>query len=405
MFIGQNKILAVYLACALLFGLVLLSNRESNLGSIFLKPLDDSYSVLGSHATFGDLSAPNRIYAFLPYWNLNHEVLNVEAVTDLSYFGLSVGAKGQILTSDGAYKEWRKDEKLAEVIKKVKRNDGRVSLTLICHEEENIDAILSCTDCWDTLAKDLERELKWAGIKDVNVDFEYPSYTAPENAQKYSRLVGYLNNYLDAVFGNSFVVVSAYADSADRATKNEVRITDPKSLAANADALFVMAYDFHRPESANAGPVSPLEGSYKTSQLNLTTVVEAYLKIVPANKLILGLPFYGYDWIVEDASPMSTRIEGNDYIGFSKSTTYAEVTDLLVNKQLKPLWDDLAKTPYVNYVNEKTGSNHQIWYDNEESLKLKFALAQKNHFLGVGVWALGYEGGYVNLWSALKIQP
>lgn len=401
MLIDRDKIISVYLSCALLFGLVLMFNREQNFETVFLKPLDDSYSVLGSRSVFKDLMSGNRVYAFLPYWNLGYDVLNVDAVTDFSYFGLYVDAKGRIVTNDSAYEKWREDKKLAETIKKVKKSDTRVSLTLICHEEENIDAVLSCTDCWNDLAKDLERELKWAGIKDVNVDFEYPSYTTPENAQKYSQMVRFLNNYLDTAFGDSFVVVSAYADSADRATRSEVRVTDPKSLATNADAIFIMAYDFHRSESANAGPVSPLEGSYKTSRLNLTTAVKAYLEAVPANKLILGLPFYGYDWVVEDASPMSARIEGNDSIGFSKSISYAEVTDFLIKKQLKPLWDDSAKTPYVNYIDEETGSNHQIWYDNEESLKLKFALAQKNHFLGVGVWAVGYEGGYVNLWNAL----
>jgi spore germination protein YaaH len=400
--IDREKILAVYLSCLLLFGLVLLSNRGRDLETVFLKPLDDSYSVLGSHSAFKDLMGGDRVYAFLPYWNLGSDELNTDSITDLSYFGLNVSSKGRIVTDDGAYKKWREDAELAETIKKVKKNGARVSLTLICHVEEDIDAVLSCTDCWSSLAEDLERELKWANIKDVNVDFEYPYYTTPENAQKYSQMVGFLNTYLDKEFGDSFVVVSAYADSADRATKDDVRLTDPKSLASNADALFIMAYDFHRPESATAGPVSPLGGTYKTSRLNLTTAVKAYLDVVPANKLILGLPLYGYNWIVEDTSPMSTRIEGNDSIGFSKSISYAEVTDLLIKKQLKPNWDDAAKTPYVNYIDEDTGSKHQVWYDNAESLKLKSALAQKNHFLGVGTWAVGYEGGYADLWNAFK---
>ncbi|MFA5776494.1 MAG: glycosyl hydrolase family 18 protein [Patescibacteria group bacterium] len=402
MFIDRDKIISVYLSCALLFGLVLIFNHGQNLETVFLKPLDDSYSILGSRSVFKDLTSGNRVYAFLPYWNLGHDVLNVDTITDLSYFGLNVDAKGRIVTNDVPYKKWREDKRLAETTTKVKKNGGRVSLTLVCHVEEDIDAVLFCTDCWSDLAKDLERELVWAGIKDVNVDFEYPFYTTPENAQKYSQLVGFLNNYLDTTFGDSFVVVSAYADSADRAVRDEVRLTDLKSLAANVDAIFIMAYDFHRPESANAGPVSPLEGSYKSSRLNLTTAVESYLKVVSANKLILGLPFYGYNWIVEDLSPMSARIEGNDTIGFSKSISYAEVTDLLIKKQLKPSWDDLAKTPYVNYIDAETGSNRQVWYDNAESLKYKVALAQKNHFLGVGVWAVGYEGGYANLWNVFK---
>ena len=100
---------------------------------------------------------------------------------------------------------------------------------------------------------------------------------------------------------------------------------------------------------------------------------------------------------------MASRMEGNDSIGYSKVITYGEVTDLLISKRIQPLWDDVAKTPYVNYVDEDTGSLRQVYYDNEKSLKLKADLASKNGFLGVGVWALGYEGGYVDLWDSVKL--
>lgn len=400
--IGRDKMISVFSSCILLFSFVLISNNGRNFETTFLKPLDDSYSILGNHSVSKVSEGGNRVYAFLPYWNLSHDILNVDSVTDLSYFGLNVNSKGRIVTNDNAYSKWREDRHLTEIIQMVKKNGARVSITLVCHVEEDINAVLSCEDCWSDLAKDLERELKWAEIRDVNVDFEYPAYTTPLNAQRYSRMVGVLNNYLDASIEESFVVVSAYADSADRSNREEVRLTDPKSLAANADAIFIMAYDFHRPESANAGPVSPLEGSYRTSRLNLTTAVKAYLEVVPAEKLILGLPFYGYDWVVADGSPMSERIEGSEKIGFSRSISYAEVVDLLIEKELKPLWDDSSKTPYVSYVDKETGSNRQIWYDNNESLIHKVDLARKNHFLGIGVWAAGYEGGYTNLWDAFR---
>lgn len=401
MSINRTKVLAVYLACAVLFGLVVLTGRGSNIETVFLKPLSESFSVLGSATVYKEPVPGERVYAFLPYWNLEHEELNVAAITDLAYFGLTVDAAGRIQTTDGPYKKWRSDKVLAETIKTVKRKGGRVSLTLICHEEADIDAVLACPKCWTDLAKDVERELAWAGIKDVNVDFEYPAYTTPQNAQNYSRMVGVLNTYLDSALGDAFVVVSAYADSADRATRSEVRLTDPKTLTAVADAIFIMAYDFHRPESDTAGPVSPLGGSYTTSRLNLTSALEAFLTMVPADKLILGLPFYGYNWVVQDFSPMATRIAGNDAIGFSRSISYAEVTDLLIKKQLTPVWDDAAKTPYVNYLDEETGSSHQIWYDDEQSLRLKAALVHTKRLLGVGVWAVGFEGGYANLWEAL----
>lgn len=376
-----------------------------DLDQTFLKPLDNSYSILGGYPIYKNyLDGARKIYTFLPYWNLSGQDLNLDYATDISYFGLNVDSEGHIITNDNNYKKWRESKQLAQVMSKTKGAGGSVSVTLICHVDEDIDAVLGCTTCWESLAYDVRRELEWAGIKDINVDFEYAGYTTPENAQKYSQMVGFLNNRLDAAFGESFVVVSTYADAVDRSTEEDVRLTDPKSLAQNADALFIMAYDFHRPTSNKAGPVSPLEGTYSTTKLNLTSMLSAYLRVVPASKLILGLPFYGYDWVVEDSAPMSARVEGSDYAGFSKVRSYAEVTDLLIKKRIKPQWDELSKTPFVNYVDEETGSHRQIWYDNEESLKYKVALADKSGLLGLGVWALGYEGGYGDLWKVFKPQ-
>lgn len=415
-----NLILSVYSSCALLFGAVLMTSNPADFTATFLHPLDKSYSILGTTSVFKDLARTTRVYAFLPYWSVDKD-MNLKKLTDLAYFGLNVDSKGRIVTTDGLYTKWRKSAELAQALKKVKQAGGRGSLTLICHVDDDIKGVLECKDCWDNLFTDLKKELTWAGIKDVNLDFEYSGYTNQKYAQLYSDLAGYLNTKLDETFGgDSFVVVSAYADSADRAERMQqveskdsdkdlkseenanVRLTDPQSLAQVADAIFIMAYDFHRPTSDNAGPVSPLDGSYTTTRLNLTKALDSYLKVVPAEKLILGLPLYGYDWVVEDTEPMSPRVEGNDSIGFSKSRTYAEITDLLVKKQIKPLWDEASKTPYFNYVDEETGSKRQVWYDDEKSLAIKSALVKDNGLLGVGVWALGFEGGYSDVWKFVK---
>lgn len=415
-----NLILSVYISCALLFSAVLATTDPADFTRTFLHPLDKSYSILGTVSVFKDLIRTTRVYAFLPYWSVDKD-MNLKKLTDLAYFGLNVDSKGRIVTTDGLYTKWRKSEDLTQALKKVKQTGGRGSLTLICHIDDDIEGVLGCKGCWEDLFTDLKKELIWAGIQDVNLDFEYSGYTTPKNARLYSDLAGYLNSRLDEAFGgDSFVAVSAYADSADRAermnqvdsknsdkdSKSEgeanVRLTDPKSLAQVADAIFIMAYDFHRPTSDNAGPVSPLEGSYTTTRLNLVKALESYLKVAPPEKLIIGLPFYGYDWVVEDTEPMSARIEGNDIIGFSKSRTYAEITDLLVKKQIKPLWDETSKTPYFNYIDDETGSKRQVWYDDAKSLAVKSALVGDNGLLGVGVWALGFEGGYSDIWKFVK---
>ena len=275
MFFYREKVLAVYISCSLLFCAVLATDGGLSLEQLFLSPLDDSYSVLGSQSVFKNYISSKKLYTFLPYWNLDNDELNTDAVTDLSYFGLNVDSEARIITDDGSYKTWRENKKLHKVINDLVVKGKNVSITLICHDDNTIDRVLSCSDCWESLAADTVSELKWAGIKDLNVDFEYSGYTTPENARKYSQLVKLLNDRLDAAFGNSFVVVSTFADAVEKSSKEEVRITDPKSLAESADGIFIMAYDFFRPTSVTAGPVSPMEGSYTTTKLNLIKTVRS----------------------------------------------------------------------------------------------------------------------------------
>ena len=43
-----------------------------------------------------------------------------------------------------------------------------------------------------------------------------------------------------------------------------------------------------------------------------------------------------------------------------------------------------------------------MFFENQESLKIKYELVHKYGLKGVGIWALGYDGGYQELWNALE---
>jgi spore germination protein YaaH len=63
-------------------------------------------------------------------------------------------------------------------------------------------------------------------------------------------------------------------------------------------------------------------------------------------------------------------------------------------------WDDLSMTPWV--VFEEDGEIHQIYFENEKSLKAKLDLVKQNQLGGVGFWALGYEGEDKRVWEIMK---
>lgn len=367
------------------------------------KPLGNGYSVLA--ATVKKEEPENVVYGFLPYWTIHKsEHFQLDKLTDIAYFALNVNADGSIrkLDEEGnidpGYNVWKNSEELEQLISDAKEQNVRFALTLISHEDDVTREFLNCRSCWDKLANAVTYELESKKITDVNMDFELVEPDAEEGLSlKYSQLVNFLNNRLDRKFGSSFIVTSTLPDSMYRP-----RLTDIETLSNASDALFVMAYDFHRPTSDNAGPVAPINGAGTHAEYDISTMLEDYLEVTAANKLVLGVPYYGYNWLVSSPSDYAERIKGTDVLGYSISQTYSAITETKLKYQPEINWDELGQVPYFSYFNPEYGTYRQVYYENEDSLRFKYKLAKDNNLAGVGIWALGYDGGYQELWQLLE---
>ncbi len=377
---------------------------------MFLLVADKKKLILNPHTKTLSIAEYNKkhekvVYGFLPYWTLeksNH--IQLDKLTDVAYFALSINADGTIkkIGNDGnldpGYNNWKNSETLNDFIEEAKEANVNVAVTLISHEADVSDSFLNCKTCWKTLYQELDSELKEKDLRAVNVDFEYADYTEKERAFQYSEFIKYLNESLDKSNENGVqVVVSTFADAV-----NKPRVTDIPTLSKAADGLFIMAYDFHYTGSDQAGPVAPINGSGKNYSYDINTMLVDYLKVMPSSKIILGVPYYGYNWVVESQAPYSARLPGDDYVGYSQSQTYENIMETILDIKPSVLWDKHALSPYFNYVSPASGVNRQVYYENSESLKIKYELVHKFGLKGVGIWALGYDGGYQELWNALE---
>ena len=109
------------------------------------------------------------------------------------------------------------------------------------------------------------------------------------------------------------------------------------------------------------------------------------------NKLILGCPYYGFEW---SAASESSGAPTLDY-GSAKFYSEMEGNALSYGK----LWHESSQTPWYRYQNPNW---YQGWYDDSLSLSLKYDFAIENDLLGVGVWAMGYDGNNPELWDLLS---
>jgi GH18 family chitinase len=164
---------------------------------------------------------------------------------------------------------------------------------------------------------------------------------------------------------------------------------DLKKLSELCDYLIVMGYNYYWSGSSTAGPVAPLDGE----SYNVTKTVITYLNAgVAPEKLLLGVPWYGYDWPVVSSDRKSTTT------GTGTARTFSEAQEI-ANTYLKT-FDQSTKTPWVSYPTPST--LRQLWFEDNMSLLMKYNLTNSKNLAGIGIWALSYEGAYKEVWSTIN---
>lgn len=156
---------------------------------------------------------------------------------------------------------------------------------------------------------------------------------------------------------------------------------DYKGLAQHSDYLMIMAYD----ESYRGGPAGPVAsiGFVEKS-------IQYALKEVAANKIVLGIPFYGRYWNASEATG-----------GYGIHLT--QVENLLSKYNGVVTFDEKSKSPKATFTirpsderfsvlgRQFSPGSYTLWYENEESIKHKLRLVQKYNLKGTGSWSLGQE--------------
>ena len=158
---------------------------------------------------------------------------------------------------------------------------------------------------------------------------------------------------------------------------------DIAGLAPSIDAFFVMAYDMDNPASPSA--TAPLTGPGFSD----TDAIEQFASVAPTSKIILGVPYYGYDW------PTSGPAIGDPATGPPTPVSYSQIS----GSGHTVYWDPTTQTPWTSY--QENGTWHQTWFDDPTSLALKAASANRFHLRGLGIWALGMDGNNPAMLTAL----
>lgn len=231
--------------------------------------------------------------------------------------------------------------------------------------------LLSSSERSAALIKKIKNSVTQLGIQGINLDFEN---VAPEDRANLTKFVKNLASELHSVNAVLSVDVSPNLNSDWTAA------FDYKALGQAADYIVLMGYDEHWSGGAYPGSVASL--AWVENGMN------KLLADVPRSKIILALPFYNRDWVVNSKGISSG----------SEDITLSEQASRVANKKLNTKWDAGLGQYTTTYW--QSNSQHKIWLEESRSLSLKYKMALENDIAGFAYWSIG--GETMDIWASLR---
>lgn len=205
--------------------------------------------------------------------------------------------------------------------------------------------------------------MRQKGYLGLDVDFEY---IEPEDADAYLRFVQNVTARMHAAGFFVNIDLAPKTSSVQRGLLYEAH--NYETLGAVPDTVLLMTYEW----GYTYGPpmaVAPLD--------RVRQVVEYAVTQIPTDKIMMGIPNYGYDWplpFVQGTTAAS--IVGNE-----------EAVRLAARTGAQILYDETAQSPYFEYYAQNR-VEHIVWFEDIRSITAKLNLADEFSVLGVGYWNL-----------------
>ncbi len=278
-------------------------------------------------------------------------------LSTLSVFGYGFTDSGQLIPPD--------DKELLAIV-----NNTQVTPILVFSSitengnfsSERASKLFNSTQLQNTVLYSLVDEMKQKGYKGFDIDFEF---ILPEDAEAF---LGFIKNASEIMHKNGFFV---NVDLAPKVSEEQRGLLyeahNYAAIGAVADTVLVMTYEWgytYGPPMAVA-PIGPV-----------TKVVDFALSQIPKEKVMMGIPNYGYDWTL----PFEKGITRAQLIGNQYAVTIAANNGVAIE------YDKVSQAPWFNYIRQ--GAEHVVWFEDVRSIRSKLDLLLETGVRGLGYWNL-----------------
>lgn len=253
--------------------------------------------------------------------------------------------------------------------------DGRFNNQLI-------SSVINNQQYTENIIQNLLELMRAKGYQGIDIDFEY---ILGKDRDAFTTFVSRVAEAMRAAGFHTSVALAPKTSSEQQGLLYEGK--DYRALGEVADHVLLMTYEW----GYTFGPpmaVAPIN--------QVRRVVEYAVTQIPAAKIDLGIPNYGYDWPL----PFERGVTQAKTIG------NVEAIRIAIEQEATIQFDNLSQSPFFTYLDRESGISHEVWFEDVRSLQAKFDLINEFNLRGCGYWQIMqfFRANWILLWYNFYIR-
>ncbi|MDD3692915.1 MAG: LysM peptidoglycan-binding domain-containing protein [Oscillospiraceae bacterium] len=291
--------------------------------------------------------------------NISTTVLNdtLPHLTYISPFSYQVRANGSLVTiNDDAIISAARAQNVAPLMVITNILEGG------SFNSDLASTILNSEQIQNTVLNNVVQTLESKNYFGLDIDFEY-IYSS--DRQAYNQFV---QRTVDRLHPLGYTVTTALAPKT-RADQPGLlyEAHDYAFHGATVDHVILMTYEWGYTYSP-AQAVAPLN--------RVEEVLRYAVTDIPSEKILMGIPNYGYDWTLPFVQGSAAR-----------TISHTAAVNLAAREGAEIMFDEEAQSPHFNYFDDQ-GREHEVWFEDARSIEAKLLLVDKYNLGGVSYWTV-----------------
>jgi spore germination protein YaaH len=331
--------------------------------------------------------------AWAPYWALDSSVPDLRSrlplLRDVSPFWFDAVGETEIVVATHA-----PEGPTEEFIEAVRASEAKLVPSIVdATASGEMAAILADPDRRANHVRALLDFADDGGYDGLDIDYEQFAFADGRSTWAATRpnWVAFIEELAAGLHsaGRTLTVSIPPVYDAERTGASGFWVYDYGAIAPNVDRIRIMAYDF---SVGSAGPIAPLDF--------VESAIEGAIAATEApEKLVLGLPAYGRNWVTRVSGECPESAPGRTAV------TARSVDELIATRAAVPVFVEETGEWTFDYELELSEGDlacvqtRRVHYVDADGVRLRMDLAREYHLDGVSLWALGFDDPTV--WSAI----